>query len=83
MGITVNEEEACVKVEVNSLLVDSCCETHVIGKTAVKGEGIQPSDRKLHIKTARGHRLGHYGWKHVHFESRMARALRAALRQPT
>ncbi len=59
MGITVNEEEACVTVEANSLLVDSGCKTHVIGDNAVKGRGIQPSDGKLGIKTASGHCLGH------------------------
>ncbi len=61
-----------MKVEANSLLVDIGCEMRVIGDTVVKGEGTQPSDRKLRVKT--GHRLGHYGWKRVPFEGKQGQS---------
>lgn len=61
LGITMGDVAPDLQVGANALLVDSGREMHVVGKTNVESEGIQPPDRKLCTKSVGGQRPGHHG----------------------
>jgi hypothetical protein len=66
-GITCCEEVELA--ETNHLLIDSGCETHMIGRQLLQGCAVTGEGGRLCIRSAGGHVLKHYGQSRMEFKT--------------